>query len=104
MADQDVNSRDQEWWNTEREIQRLRLDTARRDNERSKLEYERMVDRSKYSRTTPRTPERIREIVQTNSDPYGGRKPGDLCPKCGVASFVREEGCQKCHSCGYSEC
>jgi ribonucleoside-diphosphate reductase alpha chain len=29
---------------------------------------------------------------------------GDLCPKCGVASYVREEGCKKCHFCGYSEC
>jgi ribonucleoside-diphosphate reductase alpha chain len=29
---------------------------------------------------------------------------GDICPKCGVAAYVREEGCKKCHSCGYSEC
>jgi ribonucleoside-diphosphate reductase alpha chain len=28
----------------------------------------------------------------------------DLCPVCGYASFVREEGCQKCYSCGHSEC
>lgn len=28
----------------------------------------------------------------------------DLCPDCGSASFVLEEGCQKCHSCGYSMC
>lgn len=28
---------------------------------------------------------------------------GNLCPKCGV-NMVREEGCQKCYSCGYSEC
>ncbi|MBI2040093.1 adenosylcobalamin-dependent ribonucleoside-diphosphate reductase [Candidatus Microgenomates bacterium] len=28
----------------------------------------------------------------------------DLCPDCGSASFVTEEGCQKCHSCGYSIC
>lgn len=31
-------------------------------------------------------------------------KTGDLCPECGVASFVMEEGCQKCYSCGYSKC
>ncbi len=31
--------------------------------------------------------------------------PGaDLCPVCGHATFVREEGCQKCYSCGHSEC
>jgi ribonucleoside-diphosphate reductase alpha chain len=28
----------------------------------------------------------------------------DLCPSCGDAAFVREEGCQTCHACGYSEC
>ena len=29
---------------------------------------------------------------------------GDLCPKCGQASLVNEEGCRKCYSCGFSEC
>ncbi len=29
---------------------------------------------------------------------------GDLCPQCGQATFVNEEGCRKCYSCGYSEC
>ncbi len=28
----------------------------------------------------------------------------DLCPECGQASFVYEEGCKKCYSCGYSMC
>ena len=28
----------------------------------------------------------------------------DLCPTCGNATFVMEEGCKKCHSCGHSEC
>jgi ribonucleoside-diphosphate reductase alpha chain len=31
-------------------------------------------------------------------------KIGDLCPDCGQASLVNEEGCRKCYSCGYSEC
>ncbi len=31
-------------------------------------------------------------------------KLGDLCPECGAATLVREEGCRKCYSCGYSEC
>ncbi|WP_303774244.1 adenosylcobalamin-dependent ribonucleoside-diphosphate reductase [Anaerolinea thermophila] len=31
-------------------------------------------------------------------------KIGDLCPECGQASVVNEEGCRKCYSCGYSEC
>jgi ribonucleoside-diphosphate reductase alpha chain len=28
----------------------------------------------------------------------------DLCNQCGQASLVREEGCMKCYSCGYSKC
>lgn len=28
----------------------------------------------------------------------------DLCPECGSASFVHEEGCAKCYSCGHAEC
>ena len=31
-------------------------------------------------------------------------KMGDLCPECGEAAMVNEEGCRKCYSCGYSEC
>lgn len=31
-------------------------------------------------------------------------KVGDLCPECGQASLVNEEGCRKCYSCGHSEC
>ena len=29
---------------------------------------------------------------------------GDLCPECGEASVVNEEGCRKCYNCGFSEC
>ena len=29
---------------------------------------------------------------------------GDLCPECGHAAMVNEEGCHKCYACGYSEC
>lgn len=28
----------------------------------------------------------------------------DLCPECGQQSLVREEGCNKCHLCGYAAC
>lgn len=31
-------------------------------------------------------------------------KTADLCPECGQATLVYEEGCAKCLSCGYSEC
>jgi ribonucleoside-diphosphate reductase alpha chain len=29
---------------------------------------------------------------------------GDLCPECGHAALVSEEGCRHCYSCGYSDC
>jgi ribonucleoside-diphosphate reductase alpha chain len=29
---------------------------------------------------------------------------GDLCPECGQAAVVNEEGCRKCYACAYSEC
>jgi ribonucleoside-diphosphate reductase alpha chain len=29
---------------------------------------------------------------------------GDLCPECGQAAVVKEEGCSKCYNCGHSEC
>lgn len=31
-------------------------------------------------------------------------KAGDICPSCGQAAMILEEGCQKCHSCGHSVC
>jgi ribonucleoside-diphosphate reductase alpha chain len=29
---------------------------------------------------------------------------GDLCPRCGNATLVFQEGCQKCYSCSHTEC
>lgn len=31
-------------------------------------------------------------------------KIGDLCPECGEAAVVNEEGCRKCYACGFNEC
>jgi len=36
--------------------------------------------------------------------PLAPSRGGDLCPECGQATFVFEEGCKKCASCGFSEC
>lgn len=43
------------------------------------------------------------------ADPLPGQIPlptlrGDLCPECGEAALINEEGCSKCYSCGYSAC
>jgi ribonucleoside-diphosphate reductase alpha chain len=41
-------------------------------------------------------------IFTAPSDP--SKVTADLCPECGQATFVYEEGCKKCYSCGYSMC
>ena len=39
------------------------------------------------------------------TSPSGSRMLiGDLCPDCGEAALVNEEGCRKCYACGFSEC
>ncbi len=49
--------------------------------------------------------------VEVNSDSQSSAsarqmalKTSELCPECGEASMVNEEGCRKCYTCGYSEC
>ena len=45
----------------------------------------------------------LTEIKERKSDrPL--TKVGDLCPDCKQATLVAEEGCRKCHFCGFSEC
>jgi ribonucleoside-diphosphate reductase alpha chain len=34
----------------------------------------------------------------------GRSKASDMCPDCQNFTLVFEEGCQKCHVCGFSEC
>jgi ribonucleoside-diphosphate reductase alpha chain len=41
---------------------------------------------------------------QGTHDAGNGKVAADLCPNCGLATYVHEEGCMVCHSCGYSEC
>lgn len=36
---------------------------------------------------------------QTSATPQA-----DLCPSCGNATFIRQEGCQTCTTCGHSKC
>ena len=57
----------------------------------------------------------VSEVSDEKSNGNGGHKLeaeadfalskiGDLCPECGEAAVVNEEGCRKCYACGYSEC
>ena len=39
-----------------------------------------------------------------SSDQPAAIRIGDLCPECGQAALVNEEGCRKCYACGFSEC
>ncbi len=50
------------------------------------------------------------EEVKTNGNGHHDEpastkmKIGDICPECGEAAVVNEEGCRKCYACGFSEC
>jgi len=45
------------------------------------------------------------EVGQVEPEPVQlAFKIGDLCPECGEASLVNEEGCRKCYTCGFTEC
>jgi len=44
------------------------------------------------------------KVPQAVEDFQTEHKVGDICPSCGAPALVYEEGCQKCHSCGHSEC
>ena len=44
------------------------------------------------------------DIAPGGKAQFTGALIGDLCPECGEATLVNEEGCRKCYSCGYSEC
>jgi ribonucleoside-diphosphate reductase alpha chain len=45
-----------------------------------------------------------KDDVVAQTLPLAPHAQADLCPECGAASFVTEEGCSKCYSCGYSKC
>ena len=45
-----------------------------------------------------------KERVDTDESEMIPMVIGDLCPDCGAASMVNEEGCRKCYSCEFSEC
>jgi ribonucleoside-diphosphate reductase alpha chain len=52
--------------------------------------------------------EHVGEVKPTAEGPFVGsdtrKQIGDLCKECGQATFIYEEGCKKCLSCGFNEC
>jgi ribonucleoside-diphosphate reductase alpha chain len=48
--------------------------------------------------------EQVEEEVEEKGMLPGISLKADICPSCGWATLVHEEGCKKCHSCGHSEC
>jgi ribonucleoside-diphosphate reductase alpha chain len=52
--------------------------------------------------------EHVGQIQAPAAPPHPGahtpKRVGDLCKECGQATFVYEEGCKKCLSCGFNEC
>ncbi|HBO33854.1 MAG TPA: adenosylcobalamin-dependent ribonucleoside-diphosphate reductase [Anaerolineaceae bacterium] len=54
-------------------------------------------------------PEIISQPMASTPLPLSPEQPaihpiGELCPECGEATLINEEGCKKCYTCGYSEC
>jgi ribonucleoside-diphosphate reductase alpha chain len=50
-----------------------------------------------------------RGATQTKAQAAGAHAGGEIfdmgtCPECGTGHLAYEEGCKKCHVCGYSEC
>lgn len=52
----------------------------------------------------PEAPAKPEDYILAYSPTNFGNQIGDICPACGSATLVSEEGCKKCYSCGYSEC
>ncbi len=49
-------------------------------------------------------PKLVTEATQPTLMEFKPNANFDICPGCGEASLVHEEGCKKCYGCGYSEC
>lgn len=44
------------------------------------------------------------EVVEAYTNGTAKSAHRDLCPECGQATLIHEEGCRHCSSCGYSKC
>ncbi|MBI4091576.1 hypothetical protein HY419_02360 [candidate division WWE3 bacterium] len=45
-----------------------------------------------------------KNIVEPKKSEISVFSHSDMCPECGNASLVQEEGCSKCYMCGFSRC
>ncbi len=77
------------------------------------LEQKESAGSTRYASTSPETAEKelsgahqpyTLEFEEEETPGQFQLKIGDLCPECGQAALVNEEGCRKCYACGYSEC
>jgi ribonucleoside-diphosphate reductase alpha chain len=57
-----------------------------------------------YESSTAATLPPAPHVHDTDEDGDVYREGLDLCPECGAAALVAEEGCKHCESCGYSKC
>ncbi|RME88810.1 MAG: adenosylcobalamin-dependent ribonucleoside-diphosphate reductase [Anaerolineae bacterium] len=67
-------------------------------------EYLNQVEGETVTAPVRTAPENGREAPVTSEASQAKLQIGDLCPECGEATVVNEEGCRKCYTCGYSEC
>jgi len=68
--------------------------------------YLREKDNIQEQPTEEKVPGNGGHLLEKEAEIAGVRnlRVGDLCPECGEAAVVNEEGCRKCYACGYSEC
>jgi ribonucleoside-diphosphate reductase alpha chain len=77
------------------------------------IEYLEETDPGNYGEEPEKAGNGHKELQETFSiypavpdflEPQPQTRIGDLCPECGEAAVVNEEGCRKCYACGFSEC
>jgi len=67
--------------------------------ESTNLTFNNVREFAKVSKKIVKTYGKIEKII-TN---YTPTTPASVCPDCG-SNLVMEEGCKKCHTCGFSAC
>jgi len=72
------------------------------NGEAKKLEEEGIIH--KPVQETPRLVTTMTQPTLIQSQAIVPSTSFDICPTCGEATLVHEEGCKKCYGCGYSEC